>query len=426
MAKTLKDLSPHPRNPRKITDKKLELLKKSLHKFGDLSGFLWNVRTNRLVGGHQRGKVLPPDAEIHSSPLREKSSVGTVSAGYVLIEGERFAYREVDWSEEFESAAMIAANQHGGDWDLKLLPDLILDLDHLNFDLDVLGFDHKEMADIMAPVRNSDNNESDDDVPEPPKIAKTKNGDIYQLGNHRLMCGDSSNIDHVRELLSNNLIDMVFTSPPYNVGIKYGGYDDEKPQDEYFSLMNQIIKNCYSVMSDGRILAWNVGVSPKSKPHHHALMLERCGFDFFRHIVWKKTGAQIPLWHNSQKSPMARYYLPNYNHEVIYLMSKGEVSRGDLTEMPDNVSMDVWDISQFSAGGKGHPAAFPVSLASAAIKVLSCSGEKIFEPFGGSGTIMIAAEKLNRVSFLMEMDPLYCDVIVKRWEKFTGQIATMV
>jgi transcriptional regulator with XRE-family HTH domain len=134
---------------------------KTLEEFGDLSGIVYNVYTKRLVGGHQRVKVLPPDAEIVIETSYTKSTkVGTVSEGYVVINGERLKYRSVDWPEEKEKAANISANKHGGEFDMSVLSEWLLDLDHSNFDLELTGFDVDELTDILAPV-----NEPKEDKP---------------------------------------------------------------------------------------------------------------------------------------------------------------------------------------------------------------------------------------------------------------------
>lgn len=147
----LEDLKPNPANPRKITDVKLEMLRKSIAEFGDLSGVIFNRATGQLLGGHQRLKVLPPDAEIVRHELSEPSPTGTVATGHIMINGERFNYREVSWDENREKAANIAANQHGGEWDYPLLTDWVNDLDAANIDIDLLGFDHGELTRMLAP-----------------------------------------------------------------------------------------------------------------------------------------------------------------------------------------------------------------------------------------------------------------------------------
>lgn len=142
----LSDLTPNPRNPRKISDEKLSMLGKSLDEFGDISGICFNRNTHHLFGGHQRIKKLPSDAEIvimqtYDPPTR----TGTVAEGHVVVAGEKFHYREVDWDQEKETAAMISANKQGGEWDHPVLSELLLELDQNNFDAELAGYDNKEL-----------------------------------------------------------------------------------------------------------------------------------------------------------------------------------------------------------------------------------------------------------------------------------------
>ena len=149
----LGDLRPNPSNPRKISDPKLKMLKKSLETLGDLSGLIFNRRSGQMVSGHQRLKVLPPDAEIVlESGGNPPSKTGTVSEGYVMIDGEKFKYREVDWDEMTEKTANIAANQHGGEFDFQALTEWVIDLKNENIDLDLIGFDQGELDNILAPL----------------------------------------------------------------------------------------------------------------------------------------------------------------------------------------------------------------------------------------------------------------------------------
>ena len=149
----LSDLTPHPGNPRKISDQKLEMLKKSLDQFGDLSGIVFNRRSSRLVGGHQRLKVLPKDLPIKiTKTYKEPTRTGSVADGYVELDGERYRYREVDWDDPTEKAANIAANQHGGEWEIPALNDWLNELDALNIPMDVVGFTEREFENLMAPT----------------------------------------------------------------------------------------------------------------------------------------------------------------------------------------------------------------------------------------------------------------------------------
>lgn len=150
----LSDLKPNPQNPRTISEDKLKMLQASLEEFGDLSGFVYNVKTKRLCGGHQRQKVLPKDSQIIIEKKYSKATkTGTVAEGFVDINGEHHKYRAVSWDDIKEKAANIAANQHGGDWDFKLLSEWVLEIDQHNFPLANLGFDDVQLANLMAPLK---------------------------------------------------------------------------------------------------------------------------------------------------------------------------------------------------------------------------------------------------------------------------------
>lgn len=149
-----KDLKPNPKNPRDITGEKLEALKRTIAKFGDLSGIVYNRQTENLVGGHQRVKSFP-DSEVKIEKKYTKpTKTGTVAEGYVVINGERFNYREVDWDEITEKAANIAANKGAGEWNLELLSEWMRDLDSFGFDLDLTLFDSNELGDLLVPTVN--------------------------------------------------------------------------------------------------------------------------------------------------------------------------------------------------------------------------------------------------------------------------------
>ena len=399
--KTMKmtDLKPAEYNPRKISDTALAGLKESIRRFGLTQPIVFNRRTKRVVSGHQRLKAL--------KELGEKKVP-------VIV---------VDWPELTEKEANITFNNRAIEGEFT---DDIVEMLKMIEEKDKEAFEALLLNEIPLIFKSEfESSDKDDVVPDVPKKPKTKLGDMYELGDHRLMCGDSTSSADVSTMMNGDVADAVFTSPPYNVGVRYDSHDDNMGDAEYMDLINGVMIQCFSVMGEGRMIAWNVGVSPKSKPYAHAAKLDAAGFSFYRHIVWKKTSANIPLWQHSVNKPHARYYLPNYNHEMIYLATKGPVKIGSRTVMPDELSMDVWDISQFSAGGHNHPAAFPVNLAKLAISVMTAENEIVFEPFGGSGSTLIASEKIGRRCYAMEIDPGYCDVIVQRWEEFTGKKAKL-
>ena len=153
---TVKDLKPHPRNPRKIKPEDLQNLGLSMEEFGDMGGIVRNQKTGRMISGHQRHTHFPDNAPIVIlERLKRPSRAGTVAYGYIEHQGDRFAFREVLWDEVKEDAAMIAANRHGGDWDLKVLSGLVSDLDQQNYPGKLFGFSESELEDLLAPLQKS-------------------------------------------------------------------------------------------------------------------------------------------------------------------------------------------------------------------------------------------------------------------------------
>lgn len=138
-------------NPRTITKEALDRLKKAIEEFGDLGGIILNIRTGNMVGGHQRIKVIPKDAFVEKITLTKPSRTGTMAHGYIVINGEKYSYREVDWDEKREKAANLAANAHGGDWDEQKLNDILKELSaDATLDLDLIGFDLADVHQILG------------------------------------------------------------------------------------------------------------------------------------------------------------------------------------------------------------------------------------------------------------------------------------
>ncbi len=304
-----------------------------------------------------------------------------------------------------------------------------LDLKYSFPDLDVKGF--------VAGIANGSDRRDDDEGPLlVPVKAITQKGQAWQLGDHRILCGDSTDEVQVR-LLMDRAAGLVVTSPPYNQDIKYRNFKDVKPKQQYLEFIGQVMKNCHAHTGLGRFIAWNIGVNFKVFHVEQFLKLEEVGYQFHRQIAWYKPGIPKPTFQNSTK---VRKYIPNYQHEVVYLMTKGDPEYGIDTKMPDEASCDVWRISQSQSAqdvpgtedkdGKQlktpHPAMFPVKLPLLAIECLTEKGEVVFDPFGGAGSTLIAAERAGRHARLMEQDPLYVDVAVARWERETGKKAKLI
>lgn len=390
----LKDLKANPKNPRKISEEKLEMLKKALAEFGDLGGIVYNRTTKQLLGGHQRGKVLPPESEIVIEKTHKKpTKVGTVAEGYILVDGERFNYREVKWDAAKEKAANIAANKGAGEWDKGLLSEMLMELDTINFDLSLTMFDKKELEDTIVPVQHIPPAGDAEHLPAIQKVAITQKGDLWRLGEHLLLCGDSTMTGDLEKLMEKEKADMVFTDPPYGIGFKYNSHQDSTG-DEYMDFCRDWYHNIiqysdFIVISTG--WAYNkfwYSMEPKD-----------C---FYWLCKNKRTGGSIS--HFRKVEPIFIWGKPFKKYDF------------DFWEQTTQIEEDL----------KGqHTCPKPVSLIEQII--MGCKPKGIIlDVFGGSGTTLIAAEKTGRVSRLIEIDPIYCDLIVRRWETYTGQKAELV
>lgn len=369
-----------------------------------------------------------------------------------------------DLSPEQVRAYRIADNQTASlaSWNYDLLPIELAGLKEANYDLGLLGFDPDELARLLDPTVK-DGLTDPDQVPEPPDAAITKPGDLWLLGEHRLLCGDSSKPAEVDRLLGGASIHLVNTDPPYNVkveprsnnaiaaglssfpatkqgaidaadagGMHHQGFDlardktKSKPttkklrpkdrplandfvSDEAFdALLDAWFGNMARVLEPGRgFYIWggyaNLGNYPP--------FLKKHGLYFSQGIVWDK---QHPVL--TRKDFMGAFEIAFYGWKE---------GAGHLFLGPNNVT-DLWHVKKVNPQNMVHLTEKPVELAVRALQYSSREGEHVLDLFGGSGSTLIAAEQTGRTAFLVELDPLYCDVICERWCKFTGKEAICV
>jgi DNA modification methylase len=325
-------------------------------------------------------------------------------------------------TEAQKKALIIADNKLAlnAGWDNDLLKLELENLQELGFDLDILGFDADELNALLEPEQ-IEGLTDEDDVPPVPEEPKTKLGDIYQLGNHRLMCGDSTSIDAIDKLMNGKKADLVFTSPPYNANTMAGdggvfdskpvklykeGYSDNLSSKEYIDFIKSVLNICFLV-TDGFIF-WNVNYNANSKFEYIKQIEDKLEF-LIEQICWKKN-ATIPF-----KGMLKRAWEPIY----VFSTNKKNLNVKQITE-------NYWEVNNTNIQHKEHKACFPVGLPEKGINLVKKRSGILFEPFCGSGTTLIASEKLGRSCFGMELDPKYCDVIVKRWEDFTGKKAVLL
>jgi len=317
-------------------------------------------------------------------------------------------------SESQKRAYVIADNKLAlnAGWDDELLALEIKDLQDSDFDVSLLGFDDDELAKIMdALVEEVEGLTDEDATPEVPEEPKTKLGDIYQLGNHRLMCGDSCSINDMEKLCNGQLVDMWLTDPPYNVAYEGGTgltiQNDDMGDEQFRQFLRDAYVTADLVMKPGAVFyIWHAdseGYNFRGAARDANWTVRQC-------LIWKKSslvmGRQDYHW----------------KHEpCLYGWKNGS---GHLWAS-DRKQTTILEFDKPSRNGE-HPTMKPVALFEYQMLNNTKGGDIVLDSFGGSGTTIIAAEKNGRVARLMELDPKYCDVIVKRWEDFTGKKAVLL
>jgi DNA modification methylase len=357
-------------------------------------------------------------------PLTISNRSGKLIAGHLRLEvAKELGAKELpclfqDFKDEAEEYAHMTADNALASWselDLSMVNSSILDLGP-DFDIDMLGI--KDF--VIEPIEKFEPQGDEDAVPDVVHPI-TRKGDIWLLGNHRLMCGDSTMIDDVEKLMNGEKADMVFTSPPYNANTKAGqgdifngkkskklyddAYSDNLEPSQYLAFTKTVLENCFLV-TEGFIF-WNVSYNANSRYEYIKQIENRIEY-LIEQICWKKTST-IPF-----KGSLMRDWEP------IYLFSTDGKNLG-LEEVTSN----HWIVSNQNAQQENHKACFPVALPEKGISIIKKRTGIVFEPFCGSGTTMIASEKLDRKCFGMELDEKYCDVIIARWQNYTGKKAIL-
>ena len=387
----IEKLIPYAKNSRTHSDEQVAQIAASIKEFGFNNPVLIS-EDDVIIAGH--GRVMAA----RKIGLME---VPCIRLGH-LTETQRKAYIIAD--------NRLALN---AGWDNELLTIELNELLADNFALDILGFDVDELKNLLDPVKPTEGLTDEDEVPEVPEEPKTKPGDIYKLGRHRLMCGDSTSIDALEKLCDGQLVDMWLTDPPYNVAYEGKTKDaltikNDSMEDGQF---RQFLQDSYTaadmVMKPGAVFyIWHAD----SEGYNFRGAAKDAGWTVRQCLIWKKStmvmGRQDYHW----------------KHEpCLYGWKDGA---GHLWAA-DRKQTTILEFDKPSRNGE-HPTMKPVGLFEYQMLNNTKGGDIILDSFGGSGTTLIAAEKNGRIARIMELDPKYCDVIVKRWEDFTGQKAELV
>ncbi len=411
--RSISQLRPHPRNARRHSKKQIRQIADSIERFGFTNPVLVSD-DGEIIAGHGR---------VAAAKLLGMSCVPTLALSH-LSEAERRAYVLAD-----NKLALNAG------WDQEMLAIELQGLMELDFDLSLTGFSLAEIDLVLEGAADSrvDRPEGQENViPAISDVAVSRRGDVWQLGRHRLICGDARLVADYQTLLSGEAVGLIFTDPPYNVpiaghvsGLGRVKHQDfamgvgEMSEDGFIAFLKETLGAAASCCRDGAIAF----VCMDWRHMGELLMAGKSVFSELKNLcVWNKTNGGMGTFYRSK-------------HELIFVFKVGTAPHTNSFGLGDTgrYRTNVWDypgISSITASRSDelamHPTVKPVALVADAIKDCSKRGDIILDAFAGSGTTLIAAHKTGRTARLMEYDPCYCDTIIRRFEAYTGKMATLV
>ncbi len=371
----------NPRKDLKPGDPEYEKLKRSLLEFGYVEPVIWNQTTGHVVGGHQRLKVL--------------IDTGVTEVECVVVEMDT----------EKEKALNIALNKISGEWDKDKLSLLISDLQLADFDVSLTGFDAPEIDALFKDAQRNGVQDDDFDIDaalKEPAIMKA--GDLWLLGKHRLVCGDSTKQDVFEHLMDGGQANLVVTDPPYNVNYEGSAgkiKNDNMTDGAFYEFLLASFQNIEACMAnDASIYVFHADTEGLN---FRRAFLE-AGFYFSGTCIWKKQSLVLG------RSPY------QWRHEPVLF---GWKKKGKHEWYADRKQTTIWEFDKPKQNAD-HPTMKPVELLAYPILNSSMANCVVLDPFGGSGSTMIACEQTDRVCRMIELDEKYCDVIVKRYIEQVG------
>ncbi|EDN8993470.1 ParB N-terminal domain-containing protein [Listeria monocytogenes] len=380
----VEQLIPADYNPRKDLrpgDSEYEKIKRSLEEFGYVDPVIWNKTTGRVVGGHQRLKVL--------------ASMGRTEVECVVVE----------LNEEKEKALNVALNKISGDWDKEKLAVLMTDLDAADFDVSLTGFDAAEIDDLFKDTLRDGVEDDDFDVDEElqnPPI--TMQGDVWILGRHRLVCGDSTKKETFDKLMEDKKANLVVTDPPYNVDYEGSAgkiKNDNMNNDTFYQFLLDAFTNTEDALAkDGSIYVFHAD----TEGLNFRKAFEEAGFYLSGTCIWKKQSLVLG------RSPY------QWKHEPILF---GWKKKGRHRWYSDRKQSTIWEFDKPKRNAD-HPTMKPIALIAYPIMNSSLTNSIVLDPFGGSGSTLIASEQTDRICYMIELDEKFCDVIAKRYIEQVG------
>ena len=416
----IKDLIPSSYNPRKnLTerDPEYQKIKRSIQTFGYVDPIIVN-KNFTIIGGHQRFKVL--------------KDLGVDEIDCVVV----------DLSADQEKALNIALNKISGEWDIEALKNLFLELEMSDFDISLTGFDTPEFRELMGrceiDVKEDDFNPDNSDGVGNESEPITQKGDIWQLGNHFLICGDATDADHIKMLMGGKQAKLIITDPPYNND--YESDNDLKMKIEnnnindkdFYNFLTKSFENMFAVTEKGAPI-YVFHAQMESANFINAF--KAAGYKLAECLIWVKNiqviGRQDYHWRHEPilygwREGAAHSWFGDRNKSTVFDFTSNfeNMKKEELIEL----IQQIYDATTVFYENKPnssalHPAMKPLGLVSKMIYNSSQPGDLILDPFGGSGSTLIAAELTGRNCCMMEIDPKYCDVIITRFEALTDKLA---
>ncbi len=393
--KNIKELIPYCNNSRTHSDEQVLQIASSIKEFGFTNPVLIDDQGG-IIAGHGR---------IMAAQKLKMDEVPTITLSG-LSEAQKKAYIIAD--------NKLALNSG---WDDELLKIELEQLKELDFDLGLIGFSDDELALLMG-GETTEGLVDEDQVPELVDDPVTVLGDVWQLGNHRLMCGDSTSIDAINILCNDRAVDMLLTDPPYNVAYQGGNHGDPNRtnglriendlmgDDAFRQFLSDAFIAASTVMKGGAVFyIWHAdseGYNFRGACRDALLQVRQC-------LIWKKSSIVMGRQDYHWKHEPCLY---GWKDGAAHLWAA------------DRKQTTILEFDKPQRNGE-HPTMKPVALFEYQMLNNTKGGDIVLDSFGGSGTTIIAAEKNGRIGYAMELDPKYCDVIIKRWQDFTGKQATL-
>jgi DNA modification methylase len=409
----------NPRKELKPGDPEFDKLKRSIEEFGYVEPILINTRNMRVVGGHQRLTVM--------------KHLGATEVDCVVV----------DLDEQKEKALNIALNKISGAWDDAKLADLLKELQLDGYDTSLTGFDLKELDILFAGTTYEVQEDNFDVEGEHAAIDKpsTKSGDIWQLGRHKLLCGDSTATTDVKKLMDGKLVDLVVTDPPYNV--EYSGktedaltiQNDSMSDESFQQFLLSFYEATFQVIKGGGVV---YVFHATRETVNFVSAMKKAGFKMSQTLVWAKDhftlGRSDYQWQHEpilygwkEKSGEPHYFIYDRTQSTIFEnkaewpKKKKEELLKVLEQIFESFPSDIVRDSRPVRNGE-HPTMKPITLCARLIRNSSREGEIVYDAFAGSGSTLMACEQMHRTSYNMELDEKYCDVIVRRFSKMFPEV----